>query len=61
MSKGVKNGKNHALSFAMIQGIKKGIARPIASELRSLMCPAWFDEFSLKVGDSLREKRHKRM
>lgn len=31
------------------------IARPIAVGLAKLMCPVWFDEFSLKVGDRLRE------
>lgn len=31
------------------------IARPIAVGLASLMCPVWFDEFSLRVGDRLRE------
>ena len=31
------------------------VARPIAYELIRLMCPVWFDEFSLRVGDRLRE------
>lgn len=31
------------------------IARPIAIGLAGLMCPVWFDEFSLRVGDRLRE------
>ena len=31
------------------------IARPIAVGLAGLMCPVWFDEFSLRVGDRLRE------
>jgi hypothetical protein len=34
---------------------KDAIARPIAVGLAGLMCPVWFDEFSLKVGDRLRE------
>jgi len=34
---------------------KDAVARPIAYELIKLMCPVWFDEFSLKVGDKLRE------
>lgn len=33
---------------------KTEIARPIASQLQSLMCPVWYDEYSLSVGDSLR-------
>jgi hypothetical protein len=31
------------------------VARPIAFGLSKLMCPVWYDEFSLKVGDRLRE------
>jgi hypothetical protein len=34
---------------------KNDIARPLALELQKLMCPVWYDEFSLKVGSSLRE------
>jgi hypothetical protein len=34
---------------------KKRIARPLALELRKKGCPVWYDEFSLKVGDNLRE------
>ncbi len=35
---------------------KADIARPLAISLQKKLCPVWFDEFSLKVGDSLREK-----
>ncbi|MBN2583429.1 MAG: toll/interleukin-1 receptor domain-containing protein [Planctomycetes bacterium] len=38
---------------------KEEIARPLAIELVRRMCPVWFDEFSLKVGDSLRESIEK--
>jgi hypothetical protein len=34
---------------------KSEIAVPIALGLQKLMCPVWFDEYSLKVGDNLRE------
>lgn len=34
---------------------KLEIAQPLAVELIKLMCPVWYDEFTLKVGDSLRE------
>jgi hypothetical protein len=34
---------------------KDTIAEPSAIELQKLWCPVWFDQFSLKVGDSLRE------
>lgn len=38
---------------------KDAVARPIAIGLAKLMCPVWFDEFSLKVGDRLRESIEK--
>lgn len=38
---------------------KKLIARPLAEELRHRGLPVWFDEYSLKVGDSLRESIEK--
>jgi TIR domain len=34
---------------------KADVALPIAIGLQKLMCPVWYDEYSLKVGDSLRE------
>jgi len=34
---------------------KKEIARPLALKLSGIGVPVWFDEFSLKIGDSLRE------
>jgi hypothetical protein len=34
---------------------KEAIARKIAMRLRDMHCPVWYDEFSLTVGDSLRE------
>ena len=34
---------------------KDEVARPVAIGLSKLMCPVWFDEFSLRVGDRLRE------
>ena len=34
---------------------KELIARPIAQRLRSMGCPVWYDEYSLKVGSNLRE------
>lgn len=38
---------------------KDDIARPLAIELAKLACPVWFDEFSLQLGDSLRESIEK--
>jgi hypothetical protein len=34
---------------------KAAIAGPLAIQMQKFMCPVWYDEFSLKVGDSLRE------
>jgi hypothetical protein len=34
---------------------KTSIAEQIAVQLQRLMCPVWYDQFSLRVGDSLRE------
>lgn len=33
---------------------KDSLVRELAHELIRLMCPVWYDEYSLKVGDSLR-------
>jgi len=33
---------------------KAGIAQPIAAGLIKMRCPVWYDEYSLKVGASLR-------
>jgi hypothetical protein len=38
---------------------KQEIARPLALRLQQMVCPVWFDEFSLGVGDSLRESIEK--
>jgi len=34
---------------------KAEIAEPLALELQNILCPVWFDQFSILVGDSLRE------
>lgn len=38
---------------------KELIATPIANELQRRMLPIWYDEYSLKLGDSLRESIEK--
>lgn len=38
---------------------KELIARPIAMGLSKMRCPVWYDEYSLKVGDSLRRSIEK--
>jgi hypothetical protein len=34
---------------------KDSFVRPLAENLRTSLCPVWYDEFSMKPGDSLRE------
>jgi len=38
---------------------KVDVARPIALGLSKMRCPVWYDEYSLKVGDSLRASTEK--
>ena len=38
----------------MISRDKDDLVRQLVHELSKLMCPVWYDEFSLNVGDSLR-------
>lgn len=38
---------------------KESIAWPLALKLQRLMCPVWYDEYSLKVGQSLRQQIEK--
>jgi hypothetical protein len=35
---------------------KVGVASLVAKELQRLMCPVWYDEYSLTVGDNLHDK-----
>jgi hypothetical protein len=37
----------------------KEVARTIAVNLQKMLCPVWYDEFSLKVGDNLRDSIEK--
>jgi hypothetical protein len=38
---------------------KDGLVRDLALEMTKLMCPVWYDEYSLRVGDNLRESIEK--
>ena len=38
---------------------KEAVAKPIALYLQRFLCPVWYDEFSLKIGDSLRDSIEK--
>ena len=35
---------------------KEAVAKKIAAALQSYMCPTWYDEYSLSVGDNLHDK-----
>jgi hypothetical protein len=43
------------LAFISYDSRDREIAKAIAIGLQRLMCPVWYDEFSLKVSDNLRE------
>jgi len=47
------------LAFISHDNRDKEIANKIAVGLEKLVCPVWYDEFSLKVGQSLRESIEK--
>ena len=38
---------------------KDEVAKPITINLQRMLCPVWYDEFALKVGDNLRESIEK--
>ncbi|MEA1867582.1 MAG: toll/interleukin-1 receptor domain-containing protein [Thermodesulfobacteriota bacterium] len=38
---------------------KDEVARKIATKLQSMLCPVWYDEFTLKIGDNLRDSIEK--
>jgi TIR domain len=43
------------LAFISYDSKDREIAKAIAIGLQRMMCPVWYDEFSLKVGDNLRD------
>lgn len=38
---------------------KESVASPLALQLQKFVCPVWYDEYSLKIGGSLREQIEK--
>lgn len=38
---------------------KEAVARKVSKNLQKMLCPVWYDEYSLKVGDHLRESIEK--
>jgi TIR domain len=47
------------IAFISHDSRDKAVAHKIALGLQRLLCPVWYDEFSLKVGDNLRESIEK--
>jgi hypothetical protein len=47
------------LAFISYDSRDREVAQKIAIGLQRLMCPVWYDEFSLKVGDNLRDSIEK--
>lgn len=43
------------LAFISYDSRDREIAKKVATRLITMQCPVWYDEFSLKVGDDLRE------
>jgi hypothetical protein len=44
------------LAFVSYDSRDREVASKIAEQLQKWMCPVWYDEYSLKVGDNLRDK-----
>lgn len=49
------NEDEKPLAFISHDSRDKPFVAELAQKLRSVLCPVWYDEFSLKPGDSLRE------
>ena len=47
------------LAFISYDSRDRDVAQRIAIGLQRLMCPVWYDEFALKVGDNLRDSIEK--
>src|ERR1044072_1956313 len=53
MKKGRRNSKKWDVFISHASEDKDGFVRPLADTLRSLGASVWYDEFTLRVGDSL--------
>jgi len=56
LSSNKESSKKHDVFISHASEDKESFVRPLAKELTSLGFDVWYDETSLKVGDSLREK-----
>jgi hypothetical protein len=51
----MRSRQEQPLAFISYDSQDRDIAKKIAAGLQRRMCPVWYDEFSLKIGDNLRE------
>lgn len=55
-----RSQSEHPLAFISHDSRDKdAVARSVAINLQRMMCPVWYDEFSLKIGDNLRDSIEK--
>jgi hypothetical protein len=57
MSESSKSRRDVFISYASQD--RNTVAKPLAELLTALGISVWFDQFDLKIGDSLRRKRKK--
>ena len=55
----MRSRRETPLAFISYDSRDRDVAEKIAIGLQQLMCSVWYDEFSLKVGDSLRDSIEK--
>jgi hypothetical protein len=55
----IRSKQEKPLAFVSYDSRDRDVAQRIAIGLQRLMCPVWYDEFSLKVGDNLRDSIEK--
>lgn len=55
-NRGIDGGKEYDIFISHATADKDDFVRPLAEHLRSVDVKVWFDEFELKLGDSLRER-----
>jgi hypothetical protein len=55
----MRSKQEKPLAFISYDSRDRDVAQSIAIGLQRLMCPVWYDEFSLKAGDNLRDSIEK--
>jgi hypothetical protein len=51
-----RSKKEVPLAFISYDSRDREVARRIATQLQRIACPVWYDEYSLAIGDNLRDK-----